>query len=293
MIKKVSGAYAQLIKEMPFFWALPAFIWQIFFFYIPLFFLIVISFVHSTDWSSWNQITLEHYVGFMRPMFSAIMLRSLVLAVVNAVICVALAFPIAYYLSLRAIKWKNLLLFFLILPFWTNFLVQVYAWFFVLERYGVVNSLLLYFGIIQEPIQLLYTPFAVYLVMLYCYIPFAVMPIYTILEKFDARLVEASSDLGATYWQTFWRITLPLAASGIRTSFFLVFITSFGEFVIPDLMGGGKQMYAGLLISHYFLVERNFNVGAAYTVLVGAVILVCAVIFNALFSAAFKNLRNK
>jgi len=291
-MKKEAGLRAHIVNEFSFFWAIPAFIWQIMFFYVPLFFLIIISFMHSTDWSSWNQITLEHYVGFGRPMFAYIMLRSLLLAVVNAIICVLLAYPIAYYLSLCAFRWKNLLLFFLVLPFWTNFLVQVYAWFFVLERYGLVNSLLVYFGLISEPLSLLYTPFAVYLVMMYCYIPFAIMPIYSILEKFDRRLLEASSDLGATFWQTFWRVTLPLSASGIRTSFFMIFITSFGEFVIPDLMGGGKQMYAGTLISHYFLVERNFNVGAAYTVLAGVVLLVSVAIFNALFKRMFKNLRN-
>ncbi len=154
---------------------------------------------------------------------------------------------------------------------------------FCVEKHGLLNTLLLKTGIISAPIHLLNTPFAVYLVMMYCYVPFAVMPIYSILEKLDSRLLEASADLGANPWQTFWWITLPMSAVGVRTGFFMVLVPAFGEFIIPTLLGGGKQLYVGSLLTHYFLSSRNFNVGAAFTVINGCVLIAAALIFYYLF----------
>lgn len=276
-------------REMPFFMIAPAFLWQVLFFYMPIGVLVVASFLKKTDLSSWYQFTLEHYTGLLSSTYATIIARSCMLAVVNASLSVLLAYPVAYYLARMTNRWKNFLLFFLILPFWTNFLVQVYAWFFVLEKYGLINSLLLKIGIISEPLHLLHTVGSIYLVMLYCYFPFAVMPIYSIVEKLDKRMLEASYDLGASSWQTFYRVILPISSSGVITGFFLVFIASFGEFVVPSLLGGGKQMYVGTLISHYFLTARDYSGGSAFTTMSVCALIIAALFFYSLIKRVFWN----
>ncbi len=144
---------------------------------------------------------------------------------------------------------------------------------FVLERQGFLNKLLLSVGIINQPIQFLYTPMAVAVVMLYCYLPFMILPLYGVLEKFDLRLIEASLDLGASSTKTFFRVTLPLTMSGVRNGFFLVMVPAFGEYAIPAVMGGGKYFYVGSLIASYFLESRSPGLGAAFAALSGLLML--------------------
>jgi len=182
-------------------------------------------------------------------------------------------------LALRAGRWKNILLFLLALPFGVSLVILAYVWFFILEKTGLINNLLLSLGLIKHPIQLLNTPFAIYIVMVYCYLPFMVLPIYAVLEKFDVNLIDASLDLGASWVSTFFRVILPLSMSGIQAGFFLVFIPAFGEYVIPTLMGGGKYMNMGVLISHYFLVLQNLPLGATFTCFSSIVLLVVALLF--------------
>jgi spermidine/putrescine transport system permease protein len=270
------------LADMPFFLATPALIWQLLFFYLP--FVLVVAYSVGLDQ---GVFTAHYFATITNPLFFLVIIRSLLLATCNALLCTLIAYPVAYYLAFQVHRFKNHLLFFLILPFWINFLVQVYAWFFVLEKHGLINSLLIKIGILDAPLHMLNTPFAIYVVMIYCYVPFAVMPIYSTLEKFDKRLLEASADLGATSWQTFMRVTLPLSATGLRTGFFLVFVPSFGEFVVPTLMGGGKQLYVGSLISHYFLAARDFNLGSAFTCLSGCVLIIAGVLFYLLFKYLF------
>lgn len=276
------------LKELPYFLSMPAFIWQAFFFCIPLLFIVIMSVLLLPEQVESFRLTLRHYTLFWDAQYAHVIGRSLFLAVCTAVTCGSLAFPIAYHLVFNVHRWRNFLLFFLMLPFWTNLLVQVYAWFFVLERYGLINTLLLDTGLIAQPLPLLNSTFAIYIVMVSCYMPFMIMPLYSSLEKFDTRLLEASADLGARPWQTFLRITFPLSSMGLRTGFFLVFIPSFGEFVIPALMGGGKHLYVGSLISHYFLVARNEAVGSAFTCIAGLFLLISVgciyVSFNYFFS---------
>ena len=255
-------------QDFHFFMSIPALMWQVLFFYIPLMFVIAISFIKTTERAL--AFTLENYHSLLNPIYFIIIARSFFLAFVTASLCLLCAYPIAYFIVFKMKRFKNSMLFFLILPFWISLLIQVYAWFFVLEKYGIINRLLIFMGVINEPLPLLNTPFAIYLVMIYCYLPFMILPLYTILEKMDRRLIEASLDLGANQEQTFTRVTLPLSLSGIQTGFFLVFVPSFGEFVIPGLMGGGKQYYVGSLILHYFLIARQPFLGAAFTCLSGA-----------------------
>jgi len=267
-----------VLQELPFFMAVPAFIWQMLFFCVPLVIILLMSFTGPTAHGAGLFLTLDHFRALCEPVYYLIVLRSLIRALFTALFCLVISYPVAYFLALYVKKWKNFFLFLLIVPFWTNMLVLVYAWFFILERFGLVNNLLMMSGVTQEPLQLLYTPFAVYIGLIYCYLPFMLLPLYSILEKLDTRQIEASLDLGATPWQTFMRVTVPHSLQGIKTGFFLVFVPSFGEFVIPALLGGGKQLYVGSLISHLFLVGRNEPVGAAFTCMTGFIILVIALL---------------
>jgi len=250
------------------------------FLYITLLIIVYIS-LHEGPSAEWYMITLVNYIPFLDWIYLPIIGRSLALATTAALICLICAYPIAYYLAMKVEHgWKNVLLFLLTLPFWTNFLIQVYSWFFLLDRNGLINSLLLKLGIISQPLYIANNVFAMLLVIVYCYLPFMIMPLYSILEKINIDALEASMDLGATHWQTFSRITLPLSASGIKTGCLLVFVPTFGEFVIPALIGGSKYMMVGSLISHYFLVASNTALGAAFTMISGLLLLLCALLFN-------------
>jgi len=279
---------SSITKETSFFMAVPAVLWQVLFLYVPLFFIFGISFIKSFDYFSIKQLTFDNYKMLMGISYFRVILRSLFLAFFNAVFCLFVSYPIAYFLALKVRRFKNLLLFFLVLPFWTNFLVQVYAWFFILDRHGFLNSVLLKIGLISSPLHILNTPAAIYIVMLFCYLPFMVMPIYTSLSKIDKFILEASHDLGANQWQTLSYVTFPLSLSGVKTGFFLSFIPAFGEFVIPSLLGGGKLMFVGSLISYFFLETRNVFLGSAFTMFSGLVLVVSIFIIYWLFTKLFE-----
>lgn len=272
-----------IAQERPFFLAIPALVWQLLFFYVPLLFVVFISFKRVGS-GFFSGFSLENYATCLSWSFVHIVTRSLFLSLFTASFCLLIGYPVAYYLARKATTWKNTLLFFLVLPFWTNMLVQVYAWFAILERKGMLNNLLIDLGLINEPFSLMNTPFAIYLVMVYYYIPFMVIPIYVILEKLEDEYIEASFDLGATTFQTFVRVTLPLSMSGITTGFFLVFVPAFGEFVIPGLMGGNKFMYVGTLISYYYLNVRDESLGAACMVMSLIVLITASMILYRFFS---------
>lgn len=266
---------------------IPALLWQILFLYLPLVFIIFVSFLKDIDYLVVGNLSLQHYTDLLKPIYLKIWGRSLSLAFFTSTLCLAIAYPVAYFLVFRIKRMRNLLLFLLVLPFWANFLVLVYAWFFVLEQGGILNSFLLNLGIISEPLRILNTQFAVYLVMLFCFLPFMVMPIYSSMEKINKSIFEASFDLGANRWQTLTRIIMPLSSSGIRTGFFLVFIPAFGEFVVPLLLGGGKTMYVGSLISFLFLETKSIEWGAAFTCVSGIILIVAVFALNKLLKTIF------
>ena len=275
-----------LTRERIWFFTMPALLWQTIFYYIPIGGMIVLSFTHPAV-SAW--FTLENYRHFFTNTYVLIIGRSLLLALVNASLCLIAAYPVTYYIALKVRPaLRNIFLFFLIVPFWTSLLVQVYAWFFVLERYGLINSLLLKLGLISQPLALLNNTFAIYLVMLYCYLPFMIMPLYSTLEKLDRRLLEAAADLGAAARHTFFKVTLPLTMPGIRTGFFLVFVPSFGELVVPTLLGGGKQLFVGTVISQYFLGAQDMHLGAAFTTISGVALAICALTIQWFFVRSLK-----
>jgi len=269
-------------KEFPFFLMMPALVWQLLFFYIPICLIIFLSIIKTHQVSGTTFFTLVYYKSFFAWPYFKIIGRSLLLALLTSFLTLFFCYPVAYFISFHVKKYKNLFLFFLILPFFTSLLIQVYAWFFLLEKEGIINTFLLFIGIVKQPLTLLNNLFSIYLVMFYCYLPFMLFPIYTIMEKMNVQLMEASADLGGSPWQTFLRITLPLSMPGIRTGLFLVFIPAFGEFVIPTLMGGNKQFYVGSLIAHYFLAAQNAHSGAAFTTIACFVLIIVAFLFYVL-----------
>lgn len=278
-------------KDFPFFMALPAVMWQILFFYIPVALIILFSITSSVTGHS--LFTLAHYQYLFSSIYFHIIFRSLILAFFTAFLCMLFAYPLAYFLAVRVTHYKNLFLFFLILPFFTSLMVQVYSWFFILEHDGLINTVLLKMGLINHPLHLLNTTLAIYIVMIYCYIPFMIMPVYASLEKLDRRLLEAAADMGASQWQTFINVTLPLSLPGIKTGFFLVFVPSFGEFIVPTLLGGGKQFFVGSLITQFFLGARNPHLGSAFTVISSIFLMMAVAILYWFFNRHLYRLQKK
>jgi len=262
-------------EDLPFFFSMPAIVWEVIFFCIPIICIVGISFIKNWDVSAFSGITLFHYIKLFQPIYLKIIVRSFLLAIWTSFLCLMFGYPLAYYLACKASQSiRNILLFFLILPLWTNFLTLIYAWYFVLEKHGLINDILLSLGLISAPLVMLHSLFAISIVTFYCYLPFMILPIYVILEKLDRTLVDASQDLGANMRQTFLRIIFPLSIPGVLTGFLLVFVPAFGEFAIPLFIGGDKYMFTGSLIEHYFLIARNSSMGAAVTSLSCLLVLV-------------------
>ena len=261
-------------RERPFFYVVPAFVWQILFFYMPILLMIIMSVVSFCPSLNRQVFSWEHYKPFLNSMYLLILLRSLILACVNGIICFLLGYPMAFFLAFRARRLKTLFLFLLILPFWTNFLLHVYSWFFVLDHAGIVNYFLKNLGIVDQPLYLLNSLFGIILLMVYCYLPFMVLPIYSALEGFDNTLLEASRDLGASSFETWYHIVLPLSMTGVVSGFLLVFVPSFGEFAIPGLMGGDKYLFVGPVIAQYALGHKTMAMSTSFTVMCLVFILI-------------------
>lgn len=265
-------------SEFPFSIGAPAMIWQVLFFYLPLAILAISSFLQFSELDVFEGFTLQKIAFFLRPLYLKVIFSSFLLALGNALLCLLIAYPLAYFLAFTGKRYQNYFLFFLIVPFWTNFLLHIYAWFFVLEKEGFLNNILRSIGAISEPLHMLNTPFAIMIMMVYYYLPFMVMPLYSSLEKMDIRLVEASLDLGASWGQTLRRVILPLTKRGLKAGFFLVYIPSFGEFAIPELMGGDKLMFVGTVVSHYILGDETGSLGAAFTLIASLLLLISSVV---------------
>ena len=245
----------------------PALIWQIVFFYLPLCLMVLSSIFILSEEGSFQGLSLQNFAPLFSLSHLSVIFSSISLAFSASLICLVIAYPLAHFIAFKAGRAKTLMLFFLIVPFWTNFLLHVYAWFFVLEREGFLNTILLKMGLISEPIHFLNSTFAILLMMVYCYLPFMVLPIFSNLERFDRKFLEVSDDLGASWFTTFKKVLLPITLPALRAGFFLVFIPAFGEFIIPELMGGDKIYFVGNVVSQYILGNETGGLGAAFMVL--------------------------
>lgn len=274
--------------ESPFAIGSPALIWQCIFFYLPLLMMIFSSIFKLSEEGVFQGFTLQNFYPLFSKVHLKIIFSSAFLSFATAFLCLLIAFPLAHFIAFRGKRYKTLFLFFLILPFWTNFLLHVYAWFFVLEREGFLNNLLISMNVIQTPIHFLNSLFSIMLMMVYCYLPFMILPIFSSLERFDCYLLEVSDDLGASWTQTFFKIMLPLTLPAVRAGFFLVFIPAFGEFIIPELMGGDKRYFVGNVISQYILGDETEGLGAAFMVMSSTALILAVLGIYFLFKQVSK-----
>lgn len=278
-------------SALPFSIGVPALIWQVLFFYLPLLLIVFSSLIDISAQGTFTGFSFSKIAFFQRITYLKVIAASFTLALCNAFLCLCIAYPLAYILVFSYKKFKNFLLFLLIVPFWTNFLLHVYAWFFVLEKEGFLNNLLRMLHITSHPIHFLNSPFAIMIMMVYYYLPFMVMPLYSSLEKMDSRLIEASFDLGAKFSQTFYQVILPLTKRGLIAGFFLVYIPSFGEFAIPELMGGNREMFVGSVVSHYILGDETGSLGAAFTVISALYLLLSSILIYVLMDRLIPGVR--
>jgi len=207
-------------------------------------------------------------------------LSSLKIATISTLLALAIGFPFAYAMAKAPDRWRSLLLMLVILPFWTSFLIRVYAWIGILKTEGLMNQFLLWTGIINDPLVVLNTNTAVYIGIVYSYLPFMILPIYSTLEKMDDSLIEAAIDLGCTKTTAFWSVTVPLALPGIIAGCFLVFIPAVGEFVIPDLLGGSQTLMIGKTLWNEFFSNRDWPVASAVAIVLLLILVVPIVLFQ-------------
>jgi spermidine/putrescine transport system permease protein len=245
------------------------------FFVVPLTLVLAVSFASRGTYGGieWT-FTLENYRSILDPLYLRVFWRSLWMAVLTTVLCLILGFPLAYLIARAPKRWQSLLLLLIIIPFWTNFLVRTYAWMFILRTEGLLNTILLEIGLIDQPLNLLFTDTAVIIGLVYGYLPFMVLPLYAALERLDPAMIEAARDLYATSRQVFTRVILPLAKPGVVAGCLLVFIPTIGAYVTPDLLGGARTLMIGNLIQQQYLVVRDWPFGSALSfVLMGGVLL--------------------
>ncbi|MGU8527290.1 ABC transporter permease [Clostridium perfringens] len=250
--------------------AYPYVLWSAIFIVIPLLLIVFFSFTSKVDGRF--VFSFENFQRLFEPIYFTVFIRSIWLAVLSTVLCLILGYPIAYMISKLPIKRRNMLILLFILPMWMNFLLRTYAWMAILGRDGLINTLLGYIGI--GPIKMLYTDGAILLGMVYNFLPFMVIPIYTVLIKIDKNLVNAAYDLGANKAQAFRKVILPLSIPGIISGITMVFMPAVSNFVIPNLLGGGKYMLVGNLIEQQFTTIGNWNFGSALSIFMMILILI-------------------
>lgn len=270
------------------------YLWLLLFFLVPFIIVLKISFADAQiamppftellgyeddmltiSLNLFNYIDLYEYDLYLRGYLS-----SLKIAAISTALCLLIGYPMAYAIAKLPASTRNLMLMLVILPSWTSFLIRIYAWIGLLKNNGLINNLLMYLGIIDEPLQILHTPIAVYIGIVYAYLPFMVLPIYTNLVKHDQSLLEAASDLGASPMTSFFKVTLPLSIGGIVAGCMLVFIPSVGEFVIPELLGGPDTLMIGKLLWSEFFNARNWPGASAVAVVMLIMLIVPITLFQ-------------
>jgi putrescine transport system permease protein len=207
-------------------------------------------------------------------------LSSLQIALTSTVMTLLVGYPIAYAMARSAPEWRPTLLMLVILPFWTSFLIRVYAWMGILSNEGLLNQFLLWLGVINEPLTILNTNTAVYIGIVYTYLPFMILPIYSALERLDDSLLEAAEDLGCSRLSAFWLVTIPLSKNGIIAGCFLVFIPVIGEFVIPSLLGGSGTLMIGKVLWEEFFSNRDWPVASAVAVILLLILVIPIILFQ-------------
>ena len=269
----------------------PVTLWLVLLIALPLMYVLFISFCTVDE--SHNIVvsfSLENYARLFDPLYLGVYANSLFIAAVSTIVCILLGYPFAYSMANAGRVRKTVMMILLMLPFWTNSLIRIYGWRTILGSNGVLNNVLESLGLIQQPLEILYTPFAIILGMVYTLFPFMVLPIFTSVDKLDRTLLEAASDLGAKRGRAFWHITLPLTASGIFAGSIMVFIPVLGFFFVADLMGGGTQQMIGNLIERQFKEAYNWPLGAALSIILIVLTIVLVRIYTRTSGGEMKNL---
>ena len=270
-------------------------IWLMLFFLIPFVIVLKISFADTrlgvppyTSLVEWGQagylqlkLNIGNYLFILKDsLYFEAFLSSVKVATISTIFCLLLGYPMSYGIARASPSWRNTLLLLIILPFWTSFLVRVYAWIGLLRNNGLINNVLMGLGIIDEPIVMMQTDFAMYVGIVYSYLPFMILPLYSNLEKHDNTLLEAAVDLGATPFKAFLRVTLPLSMPGVIAGSMLVFIPAVGEFVIPRLLGGTDSLMIGRVLWDEFFSNRNWPMASAVAITLLLVLVPAILVFQ-------------
>lgn len=299
IITEQPGLYSRLSRKVQASWRgivvfLP-YIWMLVFFLFPFFIVAKISIAESliasppfshllevaNDGIINIRIVIDNFLYiFEDDLYTKTYLNSVKIASISTVLCLLVGYPIAYGIVRSRPTTRNILLMLVVLPFWTSFLLRVYAWMGLLADQGTINNLLIDLGIIETPIRMLYTDFAVYLGIVYTYLPFMILPLYANMEKLDTTLNEAAADLGARPMSAFFSVTLPLTMPGIAAGSLLVFIPATGEYVIPDLLGGGNVLMIGRLLYNEFHANHDWPVAAAVAIALLVLLVVPMMIYQ-------------
>ena len=287
-LKRQDKLWRSVVISLPY-------LWMLIFFLIPFAIVFKISFADpivgqppftalfdfKRDAQTWLTATLDNYRFLTEDnLYLFSYLKSIKIAFISTVICLFIGYPMAYGIARAKPRTRNILLMLVILPFWTSFLLRVYAWIGLLGKNGLVNNLLLKIGLIESPVQFLYTDAAVYLGIVYTYIPFMILPLYVSLQKMDRDLRNAAADLGATPWHSFINITLPLSMPGIIAGCMLVFIPAIGEYVIPSLLGGMDSLMIGRTLFDEFFINRDWPLASAVATVLLIILVVPIMLFQ-------------
>ena len=275
------------------------FLWLLALFFVPFLIVLKISlsdaalaippYVPTLDiWGGWEAVKafwaaldFESYAFLTTDdLYWKAFLSSLQIAWIATALTLMVGFPIAYAMSRAPESWRGGLMLLIVLPFWTSFLIRVYAWMGILANEGLLNQTLLWLGIIDDPLALINTSVAVYIGIVYTYLPFMVLPIYAALERLDDTLLEVAEDLGCTRVQAFWSVTFPLSRSGIWAGCFLVFIPAMGEFVIPSLLGGSDTLMIGKVLWEEFFTNRDWPIASAVAIVLLVILVLPITLFQ-------------
>lgn len=288
LAEKLQSSWKTVIVAVPF-------VWLFIFFLAPFFMVLKISLAESVlaqppftplfEWVSEGvlaiRIVFDNFVFLWEDnLYLKTYLNSVKISSISTVLCLLIGYPIAYGIVRSSPTARNIFLLMVILPFWTSFLLRVYAWMGLLADQGTINSLLIWLGIIDQPIRMLYTEFSVYVGIVYTYLPFMILPLYANMEKLDISLLEAAADLGAKPAVTFLTVTLPMTIPGIIAGSLLVFIPATGEYVIPDLLGGGNVQMIGRVLYNEFTANTDWPVASAVAIVLLLVLVLPMMLYQ-------------
>ena len=274
--------------------ALP-YVWLLLFFLVPFIIVLKIAFADKIigqppytplfDWVDDVHLGISLNLGNLQfllddPLYVSAYLSSIKIAAISTVLSLLIGYPMAYAIARSSQQWRVPLLMLVIRPFWTSFLIRVYAWIGILQQQGLLNNLLIWLGIIDQPLEILHTDIAVYIGIVYSYLPFMILPLYATLEKLDGSLLEAAEDLGCRPWKAFLLITLPLSLPGIIAGSLLVFIPAVGEYVIPELLGGIDTLMIGKVLSNEFFQNTDWPVASAVAIVLLLVLVIPIMAFQ-------------